>query len=449
MIKSLRGRLFIGLTTIIILTGAIGGMLVYNWAFDEARELQDSVLIQLASLAQNGSFSDGEPLHGVEEDTDVWLIELGKTPRGPPDDRQLFALQDGLQIATRKGQPIRVLLRTRSDGSRFAVAQPTSVRDQTARGMAVRTLLPIAALIPCLMLVTALVIAHSLRPMIRLAGDLDGIRANDVTPLQLAGTPSELHPFITSINGLLARIRLLLDQQRRFVGDAAHELRTPITALSLQAENLNSVDLPEVARDRVAALKQGMQRTRHLLEQLLALARQEATSADRGEMPLVALDDAAKEAVADLLPHALDRGIDLGFQLVEPLTVRGEPVMLAMMVRNLLDNALRFTPRTGSVDIGVYREEEAAVLQVEDTGPGIAPCDLERIFEPFFRGSRPEGDGSGLGLSIVKRVVESLGGSIALENICGPGRSGLRVTVRLPLAADPSGKFSPAGKSET
>jgi two-component system OmpR family sensor kinase len=166
-------------------------------------------------------------------------------------------------------------------------------------------------------------------------------------------------------------------------------------------------------------------------------------------MPLVALDDAAKEAVADLLPHALDRGIDLGFQLVEPLTVRGEPVMLAMMVRNLLDNALRFTPRAGSVDIGVYREEEAAVLQVEDTGPGIAPCDLERIFEPFFRGSRPEGDGSGLGLSIVKRVVESLGGSIALENICGPGRSGLRVTVRLPLAADPSGKFSPAGKSET
>ena len=449
MINSLRGRLFIGLTTIIILTGAVGGMFVYNWAFDEARELQDSVLIQLASLAQNGSFSDGQPLHGVEEDTEVWLIELGKTPRGLPDDRQLFALQDGLQIATRQGQPIRVLLRTRSDGSRFAVAQPTSVRDQTARGMAFRTLLPIAALIPCLMLVTALVIAHSLRPMIRLAGDLDARRADDITPLQPAGTPSELDPFITSINGLLARIRLLLDQQRRFVADAAHELRTPITAFSLQAENLSSVDLPEAARDRVAALKQGMQRTRHLLEQLLALARHEATSADRGEMPLVALDGAAKETVAELLPHALDRGVDLGFELAEPLAVRGEPVMLATMIRNLLDNALRFTPSAGSIDIGVYREEEEAVLQVEDTGPGIAPCDLERIFEPFFRGSRQEGDGSGLGLSIVKRVVESLGGSIALENICGPGRSGLRVTVRLPLAADPSGEFSRAGLSET
>jgi two-component system OmpR family sensor kinase len=438
MVKSLRGRLFVGLTTIIILTGAIGGVLVYNWALDEARELQDSVLIQLASLAQNGSFPGGQPLHGVEEDTDVWLFELGKAPRGLPDDRQLFSLQDGLQIATRKGQPIRVLLRTRSDGSRFAVAQPTAVRDATARDMAFRTLLPIAALIPCLMLVTALVIAHSLRPMVRLAGDLDARRADDITPLQLAGTPSELHPFITSINGLLARIRLLLDRQRRFVADAAHELRTPITALSLQAENLDPVDLSEVARDRVAALKQGMQRTKHLLEQLLALARHEATPTERCEMRPVALDSAAKEVVADLVPHAFDRGIDLGFALVEPLNVRAEPVMLATMVRNLLDNALRFTPRAGSIDIGVYRDDEAAILQIEDTGPGIAPCDLERIFEPFFRGSRPEGDGSGLGLSIVKRVVERLGGSIALENISGPGRSGLRVTVRLPLTADPS-----------
>jgi two-component system, OmpR family, sensor kinase len=436
MIKSLRGRLFVGLTTIIILTGAIGGMLVYNWAFDEARELQDSVLIQLASLAQNGSFFGGQPLHGVEEDTEVWLIELGKAPRGLPDDRQLFSLQDGLQIATRNGQPIRVLLRTRSDGNRFAVAQPTAVRDATARDMAFRTLLPIAALIPCLMLVTALVIARSLRPMIRLAEDLDARRADDITSLRLAGTPSELHPFITSINGLLSRIRLLLDQQRRFVADAAHELRTPITALSLQAENLDPVNLSEVARDRVAALKQGMQRTKHLLEQLLALARHEATPAEGGEMPLVALDSAAKEVVADLLPHAFDRAIDLGFALVEPLIVRAEPVMLATMIRNLLDNALRFTPSAGSIDIGVYRDDEAAILQIEDTGPGIAPCDLERIFEPFFRGSRPEGDGSGLGLSIVKRVVERLGGSIALENIRGTGRSGLRVTVRLPLAAE-------------
>ena len=437
MIGSLRGRLFIGLTAIIVLTGAIGGMFAYRWAFGEAIELQDSILIQLASLAQNVSFGGGQPLHGVEEDTEVWLIELGKTPRGLADGRQLFTLQDGLQIATWKDQPVRVLLRTRPDGSRFAVAQPTAVRDETARDVAFRTLLPIAALIPCLMVVTALVIAHSLRPMVRLAGDLDARRADDMTLLPLSGMPSELHPFITSINGLLARMRLLMDQHRRFVADAAHELRTPITALSLQAENLDSVALPEVARERVTALKKGMHRTKHLLEQLLALARHEATPFRPAEMPLAALDCVAKEVVADLLPEALDRGIDLGFALVEPSKVRSEPVMLAAIIRNLLDNALRFTPRSGTIDIGVYRQDDVAILQVEDTGPGIASTDIDQIFEPFFRGSRPEGEGTGLGLSIVKRIVDGLGGGIAIENIAGAGRSGLRVTVRLPIAGDP------------
>ena len=439
MIRSLRGRLFVWLTAIIILTGAIGGWFAYAWAFDEAIEMQDGILIQLASLAQNGAFGDGQPLNGVEENTEVWIIELGKTPHGPPDDRRLFTLQDGLQVATWKNTPIRVLLRTRADGSRFAVAQPIAFRDESASDMALRTLLPIAALIPCLMLVTAIVIAHSLRPMIRLATDLDKRAASDLTPLPLARTPSELHPFITSINGLLARLALMMDQQRRFIADAAHELRTPVTALSLQAENLSSVELPEAARERVGALKEGMQRTKHLLEQLLALARHEAEGAkgnNKGaSMPPVALDRAAKAVVAELLPLALDRGIDLGFELVEPLTVRGEPVMLAAMIRNLLDNALRFTPQGGRVDVGVYQQDEAAILQVEDTGTGIAAADMDRIFEPFFRGNDPKAEGTGLGLSIVRRILDGLGGVIALENITGAGHSGLRVTVRLPIAA--------------
>jgi two-component system OmpR family sensor kinase len=255
-----------------------------------------------------------------------------------------------------------------------------------------------------------------------------------MTPLPLSGTPSELHPFIVSINGLLERMRLMMDQQRRFVADAAHELRTPITALSLQVENLDPVDLPESAQDRLAALGQGMRRTKHLLEQLLALARQEARPSSCGEVPAVQLDHTAKEVVADLLPQALARGIDLGFDIVESLAVRAEPVMLAAMIRNLLDNALRFTPPRGTVDLGIYRQDDAAILQIEDTGPGIAPDDMNRIFEPFFRGHRPEGEGTGLGLSIVKRFVDGLGGSIALENIVtGSTQSGLRVIVRLPI----------------
>ena len=430
MTKSLRARLFVGLTAVILLAGCIGGAFTYLWAFDEAIEMQDSTLIQIGSLLQNGSVKSDQSLRGVDADAEVDVTELGATPHGPAEERRLWSLQDGLHVASRTGQSARVLLRTRPDGSRFAVTQLTDVRDDIASSTALRTLLPIAALIPCLLVVAALVVAGSLRPMVRLAGDLDLRRADDMTPLPLAGTPSELHPFIASINGLLERMKLMMDQQRRFVADAAHELRTPITALSLQAENLDPADLPEQARERLGALKQGMRRTKHLLEQLLALARHEAGPS--GEATVVPLDQTVKDLVADLVPDAARKGIDLGFQLIEPLATKGEPVMVATMIRNLLDNAVRFTPQGGRVDIGVYREGNEAVVQIEDTGPGIPSGDIDRIFEPFFRGSRPAEDGTGLGLSIVNRIVDRLGGIVVLENISDRPPKGLRATVRLP-----------------
>ncbi|SDH68297.1 two-component system, OmpR family, sensor kinase [Bradyrhizobium lablabi] len=432
MTSSLRGRLFVGLTAVILLAGCISGAFSYLWAFDEAIEMQDSVLIQVGSLLQSGSVKSDQTLRGVDADAEVDVVELGTAPRGRTEEGQLWSLQDGLHVASFTDRSMRVLLRTRLDGSRFAVLQPTDVRDDIAGNMALRTLLPITALIPCLLLVTALVIARSLRPMVRLAGDLDSRRVDDMTPLPLAATPSELQPFIASINGLLQRMKLLMDQQRRFVADAAHELRTPITALGLQAENLDSVDLPESARERVAALKEGMARTKHLLEQLLALARHEA--APSGDAVVVPLDRIVKDVVADVLPETARKGIDLGFELIEPIATAGEPVMIATMVRNLIDNAVRFTPPGGRVDIGVLREGSEAVLQIEDTGPGVAPDDIDRIFEPFFRGSRPTEDGTGLGLSIVKRIVDRLGGSVVLENISGPALTGLRAIVRLPAA---------------
>jgi len=433
MISSLRGRLYIGLTVVIVLAGAIGAIFSYKWAFDEAIEIQDSALIQIATLAQGGSFNASPPVPETDENAQVQLIDLGKAPGGTPDERQLFGLEDGLHAATWKGQAIRVLVGTRPDGSRYAAAQPTAVRDDIADDMAVRSLLPIVALIPCLLIVTGLVITRSLRPLSQLARKIDARRADDLNPLPGADAPTELHPFINSINGLLARMRLLLDQQRRFIADAAHELRTPITALSLQAENLDAIELPEVARSRAAALRQGMHRTKHLLEQLLAVARYEARPIS-GELRQVWLDQTAKEVAAALLSQAVDRGIDLGFGTVEPVAVRGEPAMLEIVIRNLLENALRYTPDGGRIDLSICGEESSAVLQIEDTGPGVAAPDLEKIFEPFFRGSRPQGEGTGLGLSIVQRIVESLGGGITIENITGHDRTGVRATVRLPVS---------------
>src|SRR5882762_2718499 len=179
MTKSLRARLFVGLTAVILLAGCIGGAFTYLWAFDEAIEMQDSVLIQIGSLLQNGSVKSDQSLRGVDADAEVDVVELGTAPRGRTEERQLWSLRDGLHVTLFTARSMRVLLRTRPDGSRLAVLQPTDVRDDIAGNMALRTLLPITALIPCLLLVTALVIARSLRPMVRLAGDLDSRRAED------------------------------------------------------------------------------------------------------------------------------------------------------------------------------------------------------------------------------------------------------------------------------
>ncbi|MCK1383369.1 ATP-binding protein [Bradyrhizobium sp. 21] len=423
------------MTTVVLLTGLIGGVFAHRWAFDEAIETQDSVLIQIAGLVQNGGFAGTQDLHGVDEDSEVWLMELGKAPQGTSEERLLWRLQDGMRDATRKGKPVRVVLRTRSDGSRFAVAQSAGVRDEIAGDMAFRTVLPILALIPCLMLVIAFVIARSLRPMVRLADELDARRADDMTALPLRDLPSELNPFVSSINGLLQRMHETMEQQRRFIADAAHELRTPLTALSLQAENLDQVELPPAASERLAVLRQGIRRSKHLLEQLLALARHDAAPSDCAQSEIVELDRAARRIIANLLGEAINRGVDLGFERVESIPVRGEPVMLAAMIRNLIDNALRFTPEGGKIDVAIYQDGATGVLRIDDTGPGVSSEEIGRIFEPFFRGQRPEGDGAGLGLSIVKRIVDRLGGSIEAVNITETGRTGLRVVVRLPAAA--------------
>jgi two-component system OmpR family sensor kinase len=426
MIRSLQGRLIIGLTATIVVTGVIAGMVAFRWAFDEAIELQDSILLQVGTIAGHIRVPEPTPASGnLEPEAQAVIEELGDAT----DKDTLGTLPDGLHIVSRAHEAWRLLIRTRPDGSRVLIGQPIHIRDTIARNSALHTVIPLVVLLPCLVVVVMIVVRRTFRPMAQLAARLDAGQADDLQTLPLDGTPGELHPFIVSINHLLERVQTLIDQQRRFIADAAHELRTPITAMSLQAENLSQVELPPDSRSRLAALINGARRTAHLLDQLLALARYDMGRAP--EPPVTSLDECTKEIVADLLPRAAERGIDLGFELVEPVLVRGEPAMLASVVHNLIDNALRHTPEGGRIDIGVYRDGEQVFLQIEDTGPGISPADHKRVFEPFVRGNRPAEGGTGLGLSIVKRIVERLKGSVVLENV---PKSGLRAIVSLPVS---------------
>jgi two-component system OmpR family sensor kinase len=434
MTYSLRGRLFTGLTAMVAVTCAAAGIFAFRHAFDEAIEMQDATLTQVAALAIDGRFDrhmSPSTSSGVDANNRLVIEELAARKDNTSQGDALSMLDDGLRDVTRGRERWRILIRTRSDGSRVMVGQPTSVREEIATDSALHIIVPLAILIPFMLMVIAFLVQQSLRPMTVLADKLDARRADDLEELEPGEAPRELQPFIASINRLLRRIHGMVDRQRRFVADAAHELRTPITALMLQAENLNQVELPRESLERLDALKQGARRTKHLLEQLLTLARHDFEQAR--PTTIASLDSCAREVVADLLSEATEKGIDLGFDQIEPCEVAAEPLMIEVLIRNLLDNAVRHTPRGGRIDISIGRENEAAILTIEDTGPGIPAGDLERIFEPFFRGSRHLGDGSGLGLSIVRRIVDSLGGTVTVQNLTSADITGLRATVRLPL----------------
>jgi two-component system OmpR family sensor kinase len=442
MMRSLRARLFVGLTAFVLMAGLVAGVVTFHWAFSEAIELQDAILLQVGALAAGNRVQTDLPAeHDVDAEARVVIEELRQPPATAPTGHSPLPLpadiRDGLQTIGREGGQWRVLVRSRPDGSRVAVGQLTAYRDEIARGSALRTVLPFVVIIPCLMLLIGAVITYSFRPVSRLAARLDAKESDHVAKLPLEGMPEELRPFIESINRLLERIAMLFDQQRRFIADAAHELRSPITALSVQAENLDRAELPPESRDRLLSLQTGIRRTAHLLEQLLALAKY--GSPGTPEAPVAALDRVAREVVADLLPFAQRRFVDLGFDRVESVAVRADATALAVLIRNLVDNAVRYTPEGGRVDICLFADGTHAVLRVEDTGPGISEADLTLVFEPFYRARQCEGEGTGLGLSIARRIVQSLAGSIRLKNIPPPKQSGLRVVVTIPVAADPAG----------
>ena len=433
---SLRARLLGGIVLFTIATGLGAGLWAFRWAFSEAIELQDAILLQIGGLVIKNRLQTELPAQGgVDAEAKVVIKELS-SPTGGADNNTVglripAGLGDGLYTIPQDDGAWRVLLRTRSDGSRVAIAQPTSGRDEIAWDSAVQAVLPLCALIPCLMLLTAFVIHYSFRPVTRLARQLDAKQDEQVQHLAPEGIPKELQPFIASINRLLARIAVMFDHQRRFIAHAAHELRTPITALGLQAEKFSEhAELSENARGRLTDLRCGIQRTARLLEQLLALAKYDHGKAVT--LHAVRLDGIAKSVVGDYVATAQDRSIDLGFGRLEAASVLADKTALAVMIRNLVENAVRYSPDGGRVDVSVFHDRGQVVLLIEDTGPGIAEGDLEEVFEPFHRGDRSGSDGTGLGLSIVRRIVDNHQAAIRLDNVGSSAGTGLRATVTFP-----------------
>ena len=445
--ESVQLKLSVTLSVAILVVAVVAGVFSFLSAFDEAHELQDDVLRQVAQLVDwqrlpsFPSVADGRVKDGDEEarvivqrlgdgDSSTIGVDSGGPLKLPP------TLADGLHSLDVGGEAFRVLVRTTAVGERIAVAQESSFRNEIARDGALRTVMPFLILVPVLLLVVADLVRKMFRPIAAVSAEIDERAEQELHPIDDGALPMEVRPFAVAINRLLGRVAQAMDDQRRFVADAAHELRSPLTALSLQAERLQDAQMSVPARERLAVLREGSERGRNLRDQLLKLAKAQSV-AESATSP-VSLQGVFRRVLEDLMPLAEAKRIDIGSEGEQDAQVWGGELDMIALVKNLVDNAIRYTPVGGRVDLSVSTVEGRAALCIEDTGPGIAVSERERVFDPFYRTLGSEQIGSGLGLSIVKAISDRIGAAIRLRFSDEVTPSGLRVTVLFPKMASVS-----------
>lgn len=441
--ESVQLKLSFSLSLAILVIAVVAGIFSFVSAFNEAHDLQDDMLRQVAALFERRHLPVAHPEEdGRVKDSDeesrviVQYLDEGNKVAGDVDAGAPLPLPitllDGLHTVDVNGEPYRVLVKTTTSDARIAVSQETGVRDDIARASALRTLMPFLILVPVLLLLVASLVRQMFQPIASLSAEIDQRAEQELHPVEESHIPTEVRPFVVAINRLFARVDQSMESQRRFVADAAHELRSPFTAMSLQAERLAEVEMSELARKRLMALRLGIERGRSLLDQLLTLAEAQA-ALDRPKSS-VSIQHIYRRVLEDLMPLAEAKKIDIGVEGKQDARVWvNEPDLMAV-VKNLVHNAIRYTPDGGTVDLSVSTKEGHAILKVQDSGPGIQVAERDRVFDPFYRTLGSDQVGSGLGLSIVKAMATRIGAEIQLGFSSEVELFGLCVCVRVPIA---------------
>jgi two-component system OmpR family sensor kinase len=438
--NSVRARLLVWLVGGVLFVGAVGGWFVYRNALVEADAFFDYQLRQTALLLsdQPVEYLLNPDIPQATADYDfvvqVWTLDGVRVYLSRPHAVLPAITTLGFSTATTSEGRWR-MFGVQAPTKVIQVAQPMRVRERQAVGLALRTLTPFVLLMPMLVIFIWFAVGHSLEPFKRLTSLVESRKVTALDPLPAANLPREVQPLVGALNDLLKRLAAALERERGFMADAAHELRTPLTALYLQMGALARATTEAERADAMEKLSAGVQRAIRLVEQLLSLARQEP----RADVVRrrVRFDDLAREVVAEMVPLADARKIDLGISASQPAYVLGDPEALRTLVRNLVDNAVRYTPVGGTVDLSVQDSDDpgsrhGAVLRVVDTGPGIPADERQRVFDRFYRPPGTSPPGSGLGMAIVKAIADAHGASIKLDN--APSASGLAVNVTFPFS---------------
>jgi two-component system, OmpR family, sensor histidine kinase TctE len=442
---SIRRRLLLFLipSLLLLIIGAAAlayyvGLRVATSAYD--RSLLDPALDMAANVQMEASGPRLAMLDQAQEallyDTEDTLVFQIRAPGGalvagdedlpPPPD--LVPGGRAFFDSRYRGEPVRVA-EVRSDSGLYVqVAETLHKRNRLIGEILAAGLLP-ATLIAFATLALAWTgVARGIAPLAWVRTQLLGRTASDLHPLDETATPEEIAPAIEALNRLLAQVRDSNEMQQRFLANAAHQLRTPLAGLQMHLELLLRRDLSPEVREEIAGMHAATVRASHLANQLLALAKAEASADDFGRLATVDLYAVADRAVQEWIQRAIARDIDLGFVL-EHTPVAGNPVQLGELLDNLLDNALRYTPSGGSVTVRCGSELGHPYLSVEDNGPGIPESAHAKVFERFYRVHDTPGDGAGLGLAIVKEVVQRHRGALRIES---PAEQGTRIVIRFP-----------------
>jgi two-component system, OmpR family, sensor kinase len=413
------------------------------FVYVDARHEMDEVLD--AHLAQAAGLLNALGSHDIAEiDTEhapalhkrarrvafqIWEGDRLRLHSANAPDRPLAQQNSGYSNAVVDGNRWRVFSSSlREDGVVIHVAERTDSREKLAREIAMGLLMPLLYALPLIAVLLWLAVGRGMRPLANMTREVSARAPDNLAPLAVTAPPAEIAPLVEQLNRLFHRIERSIEGERRFTADAAHELRTPVAAIKAQAQvalGANADSERERALNNVIA---GCDRAAHLVDQLLTLARVDRVAESKPERCLMRVT--AVQAIGEVAPYAAAKRIELGLKEGAEAQIEGFPALLQVMLRNLLDNAVRYSPPGTTVRIAVTGMAERVEVSVTDEGPGIPEAEREQVFQRFYRVLGTGESGTGLGLSIVQRIADMHGASIALGS--GDGAKGLRVTLTFP-----------------